>query len=121
MKVPPCLRAKSQLKSAVRAPPTWRKPVGDGAKRVLTLMVVSCLSFLEQLRRCDFCRLGEGSAGAAARKDAGSFSGLLRVILSHCVGFLAASRGVVAKHSNRAAGAGDLGAVETLRWAEAAD
>jgi len=31
--VPPVCRAKSQLKSAVRAPPTWRYPVGDGAKR----------------------------------------------------------------------------------------
>src|SRR6185295_686391 len=30
---PPNLRAYSQLKSAVRAPPTWRYPVGDGAKR----------------------------------------------------------------------------------------
>src|SRR3954467_12023392 len=33
MNVPPACLAKSQLKSAVRAPPTWRKPVGDGAKR----------------------------------------------------------------------------------------
>src|SRR5262245_2692061 len=36
MKVPPCLRANSQLKSAVLAPPTWRKPVGLGAKRTRT-------------------------------------------------------------------------------------
>jgi hypothetical protein len=28
--VPPCWRAKSQLNSAVRALPTWKKPVGDG-------------------------------------------------------------------------------------------
>ena len=28
--------AKAQLKSAVRAPPTWSKPVGDGAKRTRT-------------------------------------------------------------------------------------
>jgi len=33
MKVPPRRRAKSQLKSAVRAPPIWRWPVGLGAKR----------------------------------------------------------------------------------------
>jgi hypothetical protein len=26
-------RAKSQLKMKVRALPTWRKPVGEGAKR----------------------------------------------------------------------------------------
>jgi hypothetical protein len=31
--VPPFLRAHSQLKSAVRAPPTCRYPVGLGAKR----------------------------------------------------------------------------------------
>src|SRR3954449_10409420 len=30
---PPTCRAASQLKSAVRAPPMWRAPVGDGAKR----------------------------------------------------------------------------------------
>src|SRR4051812_12008249 len=33
MKVPPKWRAKSQLNSAVRAPPTWRYPVGEGANR----------------------------------------------------------------------------------------
>src|SRR5262249_40555407 len=33
---PPWWRAKSQLKSAVRAPPTWRCPVGLGAKRTRT-------------------------------------------------------------------------------------
>src|SRR5229473_2889584 len=31
-------RAKSQLNSAVRAPPMWRKPVGEGAKRTTTAM-----------------------------------------------------------------------------------
>ena len=31
--VPPLWRAKSQLKMKVRALPTWRKPVGEGAKR----------------------------------------------------------------------------------------
>src|SRR5258705_516605 len=33
MKTPPLRRAKSQLNRAVRAPPTWRNPVGLGAKR----------------------------------------------------------------------------------------
>src|SRR4051812_47359047 len=33
MNVPPILRAQSQLNSAVRAPPMWRYPVGDGANR----------------------------------------------------------------------------------------
>src|SRR5262245_47199896 len=32
--------AKSQLKSAVRAPPMWRKPVGDGAKRTRTAELI---------------------------------------------------------------------------------
>ncbi len=32
-KVPPCWRTKSQLYSAARALPTWKYPVGDGAKR----------------------------------------------------------------------------------------
>src|SRR5687767_4041295 len=41
MKVPPCRRANSQLKSAVRAPPTWRCPVGLGAKRTRTALVIS--------------------------------------------------------------------------------
>jgi hypothetical protein len=31
--VPPLWRAKSQLKMKVRSLPTWRKPVGEGAKR----------------------------------------------------------------------------------------
>src|SRR5690606_4405076 len=34
--VPPVLRAHSQLKSAVRTPPMWRYPVGEGAKRTRT-------------------------------------------------------------------------------------
>src|SRR5882672_2088900 len=46
MKAPPWWRAKSQLKSAVRAPPTCRWPVGLGAKRTLTASVISVL--LEQ-------------------------------------------------------------------------
>src|SRR3954468_24107352 len=35
---PPCRRAKSQLKRAVRAPPTCRYPVGEGAKRTRGVM-----------------------------------------------------------------------------------
>ena len=31
--MPPCWRTKSQLNSAARALPTWKYPVGDGAKR----------------------------------------------------------------------------------------
>jgi hypothetical protein len=32
-KVPLFFSANSQLYNAVRAPPTWKYPVGDGAKR----------------------------------------------------------------------------------------
>src|SRR5260221_5106682 len=32
---PPSWRASSQLNNAVRAPPMWSAPVGDGAKRTL--------------------------------------------------------------------------------------
>src|SRR3954447_19603392 len=31
--LPPNRLAKAQLYNAVRAPPTWKKPVGDGANR----------------------------------------------------------------------------------------
>src|SRR3954469_1571199 len=34
--LPPWWRANSQLNKAVRAPPMWRNPVGEGAKRVTT-------------------------------------------------------------------------------------
>jgi hypothetical protein len=36
--VPPFRRAYSQLKMKVRALPTWRNPVGDGAKRTRGLI-----------------------------------------------------------------------------------
>src|ERR1041384_3248045 len=38
--VPPCLRAQSQWKSAVRALPIWRYPVGDGANRTRMVSVM---------------------------------------------------------------------------------
>ena len=34
--LPAVMRANSRLNNAVRAPPIWRNPVGDGAKRVTT-------------------------------------------------------------------------------------
>src|SRR6185295_4081688 len=43
MKAPPLRRAKSQLNRAVRAPPTWRNPVGLGAKRTRTPPEVTVL------------------------------------------------------------------------------
>src|SRR5438094_9399141 len=41
MKTPPWWRANSQVNSAVRAPPTWRWPVGLGAKRTRTSDAIS--------------------------------------------------------------------------------
>src|SRR5215212_5982354 len=38
---PPWRRANSQLNKAVRAPPIWRNPVGDGAKRVTTGLLLA--------------------------------------------------------------------------------
>src|SRR5438067_4000474 len=51
--LPPWCRANSQLKSAVRAPPMCRNPVGEGAKRTTTLILrgwvwVSVISTLGQ-------------------------------------------------------------------------
>src|SRR4029453_17027623 len=39
MNAPPCRRANSQSKSAVRNPPTWGAPVGLGAYRTRTLLI----------------------------------------------------------------------------------
>ena len=41
--VPPVRRAYNQLKMKVRALPTWRKPVGEGAKRTRGLGDDDCL------------------------------------------------------------------------------
>ena len=51
--VPPLRRAYSQLKMKVRALPTCRNPVGDGAKRTRGL------SLAEDLRKLD---IGSGRA-----------------------------------------------------------
>src|SRR4051794_30471902 len=44
---PPKWRARTNEKSAVRAPPTWRKPVGEGAKRVTTLLAMEAAHYQE--------------------------------------------------------------------------
>ena len=44
--VPPSWRARSQLYSAVRAPPMCSTPVGDGANRTLMLVVGSAIPML---------------------------------------------------------------------------
>jgi len=43
--LPPVCRAKSQLNIAVRILPTWGKPVGLGAKRTLTGVVIFLFPF----------------------------------------------------------------------------
>src|SRR5215831_1696373 len=50
--LPPCFFANSQLNSAVRAPPIWRKPVGEGANRVTTVS--------------DILKVGEHAVGRCA-------------------------------------------------------
>jgi hypothetical protein len=49
--LPPWWRAKSQLKRAVRAPPMWRNPVGEGAKRVTTGRELGGIELMLALRR----------------------------------------------------------------------
>jgi len=55
--VPPCRRAKNQLNSAVRAPPTCKYPVGEGANRTRTALEgVPNLSEVETIRFVRFSR-----------------------------------------------------------------
>src|SRR5262245_22028381 len=51
MFTPPCWRANSQLKSAVRALPTCNCPVGDGAKRTRTLAADDTLSMVSGVQK----------------------------------------------------------------------
>src|SRR5512133_537351 len=53
MNVPPLRRAHSQLNSAVRAPPMWRYPVGDGANRTRGLSMAGGTyhSYTRRMRR----------------------------------------------------------------------
>eukprot|EP00882_Tetradesmus_deserticola_P021998 GHRQ01023867.1.p2 GENE.GHRQ01023867.1~~GHRQ01023867.1.p2 ORF type:complete len:117 (-),score=12.65 GHRQ01023867.1:266-616(-) len=63
--LPPTLRAYSQLNSAVRAPPTCKLPVGEGAKRTLICaqaytqstphVLVQCCKFTLASRRNEDC------------------------------------------------------------------
>jgi hypothetical protein len=53
MWVPPWWRAKRKLYNAVRAPPTWRLPVGEGAKRTRTDMAGDLIL----LRSCELRRI----------------------------------------------------------------
>src|SRR5262249_14779305 len=62
-------RANSQLNSAVRAPPMWRKPVGEGAKRV-TIVILEGPYFLKIAAQCLALRRAghKYDAGAACAK-----------------------------------------------------
>jgi hypothetical protein len=64
MKVPPILRAQSQLNNAVRAPPMCRYPVGDGANRRRGFVVIGDerVRTIESIR----CRIDIGFASVAA-------------------------------------------------------
>src|ERR1700681_1515392 len=50
--LPPPFLAESQLYSAVRVPPIWRKPVGEGAKRVTTESVIIGAGHMHERRWC---------------------------------------------------------------------
>src|SRR5688572_15523624 len=59
MNTPPWRRASSQLNSAVRAPPTCRYPVGDGAKRTRIVSV----EFMGEVTAASVHRQGAGEPG----------------------------------------------------------
>src|SRR5664279_2267375 len=74
--VPPDWRATNQLNSAVRALPTWKYPVGDGAKRTLgaSLVTPRLLVFDD----------GDGAGRAAVCRLADLLAQLLaRVLVQH--------------------------------------
>ena len=81
--VPPFRRAYSQLKIKVRALPTWRNPVGDGANRTRDRDVAK-LPFFNGLAEVDMQELmlraeekrrqaGAGGAGVIEQVFHGSF------------------------------------------------
>src|SRR5688572_17510613 len=71
MNTPPRRRASSQLNSAVRAPPTCRYPVGDGAKRT-RIVSVEFMGGRYRRARAPTRRGGAGVCGqfAASRRAA---------------------------------------------------
>src|SRR5580704_15976734 len=89
--VPPCWRTNSQLKSAARALPTWKYPVGDGAKRARGGVVVG--SVMWDTPSAGGVRLedpasvflyGDGARGAAVDRLAQALAELLgRVLVEH--------------------------------------
>ena len=58
MNAPPCRRANNQLNKAVRRPPMWRYPVGLGANRTLTSLMLFFLSKCARPLPLYFCRVG---------------------------------------------------------------
>src|SRR5689334_11525770 len=72
MNRPPLWRAKSQLNSAVRAPPTWRNPVGLGAKRTRTFDALTADRLRLDALAAGFANeIDGGRDGRARREDRG--------------------------------------------------
>src|SRR5262245_24139848 len=67
---PPCPRANSQLKSAVRAPPMCREPVGLGAKRTRTTESDTGSSVRETART----RTGHPKVACMRKRDARGYA-----------------------------------------------
>ena len=90
MNLPPFFFARSQLKSAVRAPPTCSEPVGDGAKRV------RCCIVGWRARAVEARRVAEAAEACAPRMLAGKrrappYAALVHatssITLRHSIGF----------------------------------
>ena len=73
MKLPPALRAISQFISAVRRLPTWMCPVGDGAKRVVVVILSS-----EARAAASAPGSALASTAQASRASDGAASGVIR-------------------------------------------
>src|SRR5271166_3599341 len=93
MKVPPCWRTKSQLNSAARALPTWKNPVGDGAKRARGGVIESVMRCAGAPRAPAGCKgwdpasvflYGDGARRAAVDRLAQALAELLgRMLVQH--------------------------------------
>ena len=53
MNFPPVFLANNQLNNAVRAPPTCSDPVGEGAKRTLTGLILAALAIITTFPRLE--------------------------------------------------------------------
>src|SRR5881397_3110067 len=88
---PFCLRAQSQLKSAVRAPPMCRYPVGEGAKRTRTVMAAREIADSQRCCHSDSVVL---RAAADPFLDRGHIAAVeRRLVLGHAVAVPRVKRG----------------------------